>query len=257
MSAPVLQVRGIGKSFGRVEALKDVSCAVRAGEVTAVLGDNGAGKSTLIKVLSGVHPPDSGEYLVDGEPVRLSSPRDALARGIATVYQDLALAPLMPVWRNFFLGAEPATRGGWLRRRSAKQVVVDEMAAMGIDLRDPEQPVGTLSGGERQVVAIARAIHFGARVLILDEPTSALGVRQSGVVLKRVVQARERGLGVVLITHNPDHAHLVGDRFVLLQRGRTTGEHLRADITRDELAREMSGGAELEELRHELREHGA
>jgi ABC-type iron transport system FetAB ATPase subunit len=152
-----------------------------------VLGDNGAGKSTFIKTLSGYHSPDSGEMLIDGEPVRFSSPRDALDRGIATVYQDLAIAPLMPVWRNFFLGSEP-TRLGMIRTREAKRIVVEEMAKMGISVRDPDQPIGTMSGGERQCVAIARAVYFGARVLILDEPTAALGVRQSGVVLKYVMR---------------------------------------------------------------------
>ncbi|MEU4738938.1 ATP-binding cassette domain-containing protein [Actinosynnema sp. NPDC023658] len=253
---PLLEVRGIGKTYGSVIALRDVSTAVNAGEVTCVLGDNGAGKSTLIKVLAGVHRHDSGEYLVDGAPVRFTSPREALDRGIATVYQDLAVVPLMSVWRNFFLGSEPTTGIGpfrFLDRRRAREVTRTALAEMGIDLRDVEQPVGTLSGGERQSVAIARAVHFGAKVLILDEPTAALGVKQAGVVLKYVARARDRGLGVVLITHNPHHAYPVGDRFLLLKRGRALGTYEKSEIGLDELTRQMAGGAELEALAHELR----
>jgi simple sugar transport system ATP-binding protein len=253
--APLLEVREIGKRFGSVIALDGISTSVRAGEVTCVLGDNGAGKSTLIKILAGVHQHDDGTYLVDGEPVRLQSPRDALDRGIATVYQDLAMIPLLSIWRNFFLGSEPTRGAGPLRRfdvRLAKEVTRQELGRMGIDLRDPDQPVGTLSGGERQSVAIARAVHFGARVLILDEPTSALGVKQAGVVLRYVAQARDRGLGVILITHNPHHAFPVGDRFLLLNRGRSLGEFRKGEITREELTRLMAGGAELDALAHEL-----
>jgi simple sugar transport system ATP-binding protein len=253
--APLLEVRGVGKYFGNVIALKDVSCLVGAGEVTCVLGDNGAGKSTFIKILSGVHQHSEGEYLVEGEPVRFSSPRDARDHGIATVYQDLATVPLMSLWRNFFLGSEPTIGVGPLRRvdvKRARRVVREELGKMGIDVRDPDQPVGTLSGGERQAVSIARAVYFGAKVLILDEPTSALGVKQSGVVLRYIVQARERGLGVIFITHNPHHAFPVGDRFVVLNRGRLMGNWARSEITRDELVQTMAGGAELDQLTHEL-----
>lgn len=252
MTAPILKVRNISKRFGQVHALRDVSCSVREGYVTAVLGDNGAGKSTFIKTLAGVHQPTSGEFLVDGVSTRFTSPRDALDVGIATVYQDLALAPLMPVWRNFFLGSELTRAGCVLKVKEAQEIAVHELRRMGIEIRDPEQPVGTLSGGERQSVAIARAVYFGARVLILDEPTAALGVRQSGVVLKYIVQARERGLGVIYITHNPNHAYPVSDRFVLLQRGETVGNYDKEEITREELAQQMAGGAELEALEHEL-----
>ncbi|WP_158847064.1 ATP-binding cassette domain-containing protein [Saccharothrix deserti] len=253
---PLLEVRGIGKTYGSVIALKDVSTVVNAGEVTCVLGDNGAGKSTLIKILAGVHQHDAGEFLVGGSPVRFSSPRAALDQGIATVYQDLAVVPLMSVWRNFFLGSEPTVGFGpfrFLDRRQGRSVTRTALAEMGIDLRDVEQPVGTLSGGERQCVAIARAVHFGAKVLILDEPTAALGVKQAGVVLKYVAQARDRGLGVVLITHNPHHAYPVGDRFLLLKRGRALGSYEKTEITLEELTRQMAGGAELEALAHELR----
>ena len=252
---PLLEVRGIGKHYGRVIALRDVSARVRAGEVTCVLGDNGAGKSTLIKILAGVHQHDEGSYLIDGAEVRLASPRDALDRGIATVYQDLAMIPLMSVWRNVVLGSEPTLGFGPVRRfdvRKAKRTARSELAAMGIDIRDVDQPVGTLSGGERQSVAIARAVYFGARVLILDEPTSALGVKQAGVVLKYIVQARERGLGVIFITHNPHHAYPVGDHFIVLNRGRMIADGTKADLRRDEIVSLMAGGAELEALSHEL-----
>jgi simple sugar transport system ATP-binding protein len=250
--APLLELRSISKYFGNVTALEDVSTRVEAGKVTCVLGDNGAGKSTFIKILAGLHKPSEGQYLIDGEAVEFESPRDARSRGIATVYQDLAMAPLMSVWRNFFLGAEPMRFGVLLRSSYMKQTAKDEMKKMGIDLRDVDQPVGTLSGGERQSVAIARAVYFGARVLILDEPTSALGVRQSGVVLKYVRAAAERGLGVIFITHNPHHAFPVGDRFLLLNRGHSLGDFAKEEISRDELPPPMAGGAELEALEHEL-----
>ncbi|WP_265444594.1 ATP-binding cassette domain-containing protein [Flexivirga meconopsidis] len=252
---PLVEVRHIGKRYGNIIALHDVSTAVRAGEVTCVLGDNGAGKSTFIKILAGAHDYTEGELLVDGKPTHFASPRQALDAGIATVYQDLAVVPLMPVWRNFFLGSE-ATKGvGPVKRldvKFMKETTKAELAAMGIDLRDVDQAIGTLSGGERQCVAIARAVYFGARVLILDEPTAALGVKQSGVVLRYIAKARERGLGVVFITHNPHHAHPVGDRFVLLRRGRSMGDFGKDEVSLAELTDMMAGGAELESLAHEL-----
>lgn len=254
---PLIEARGLGKYYGNIVALKDVSTRVRAGEVTCVLGDNGAGKSTFIKILSGVHRHDDGEFIFDGSPVRLSSPREALGLGIATVYQDLAMLPLMSVWRNFFLGAEPTKGRGPFRRfdvAHAKATVRSELLGMGIDLRDLDQPVGTLSGGERQSVAIARAVYLGARVLILDEPTAALGVKQAGVVLRYILRARDRGLAVVFISHNPHHAYPVGDRFMLLNRGRSIGDYDRGEMSRDELVRLMAGGSELEELSEELRD---
>ena len=254
---PLLEVDNLTKYFGTVIAIKDISMSVRAGEVMCVLGDNGAGKSTLIKTLSGVHQPSEGRYLIEGKEVRLASPRDALARGIATVYQDLAMIPLLSVWRNFFLGSEPTRGWGPWRRFDvdfAQRTAREELQKMGIDIRDTAQPVGTLSGGERQSVAIARAVYFGAKVLILDEPTSALGVKQAGVVLRYIVQARARGLGVIFITHNPHHAYPVGDRFTILNRGRSYGTFAKAELSRDELVQMMAGGRELEELGHELEE---
>ena len=255
MSAPILEVDRVSKRFGNVVALRDVSMAVHPGQVTCLLGDNGAGKSTLIQILAGVHRPSSGSYRVDGEPADFGSPRDALARGIATVYQDLAMIPLLSVWRNFFLGAEPCIGAGPFRRidtARCERIVREELGRLGVHLRDPAQPVGTLSGGERQAVAIARAIHFGARVLILDEPTAALGVKQAGVVLRYIAKAREHGVGVVFITHNPHHAYPIGDRFVILRRGEVQGDFGRSDIRLEELAGMMAGGEELERLAHEL-----
>jgi len=245
----LVQARGITKRFAATVALEDASLSAEAGEVTCLLGDNGAGKSTLIKVLAGVHAPTAGTYLLDGTEVRFGSPREALAQGIATVYQDLAMVPLMSVWRNFFLGSEITTGGGPLRRLDAatmRRVALEQLAAMGIELGDPEQPVESLSGGQRQAVAIARALHFGARALILDEPTAALGVRQSEHVLELVRRAADRGVAVVLVTHNPNHAHPVGDHFVVLRRGRVVADRAKADIEVEELTRLM-GGAGPEE----------
>jgi simple sugar transport system ATP-binding protein len=254
-AVPLVRLTDAGKSYGSIIALSGISLEVSAGEVTCVLGDNGAGKSTLIKIIAGLHRPTTGSYEVEGEPVHFSSPREALERGIATVYQDLAVVPLMPVWRNFFLGNEKR-RGPRMDIPFMKRICQKELLDMGIDLRDVEQPIGTLSGGERQCVAIARAVYFGAKVLILDEPTAALGVKQSGVVLKYIIQARERGLGVIFITHNPHHAFPVGDRFLLLNRGRSIGSYAKEQITRDELTGLMAGGGELEALSHELEAMG-
>ncbi|MEU1038856.1 ATP-binding cassette domain-containing protein [Streptomyces sp. NPDC005551] len=251
----LVELTDVSKYYGNIRAIEGVSLEVHAGEISCVLGDNGAGKSTLIKIIAGLHQHDSGTFRIEGADTRLSSPREALDLGIATVYQDLAVVPLMPVWRNFFLGSEPTKGAGPFKRLDVdfmRRTTRAELLRMGIDLRDVDQPIGTLSGGERQCVAIARAVYFGAKVLVLDEPTAALGVKQSGVVLKYVAAARDAGLGVVLITHNPHHAYLVGDRFVLLKRGAMFGSHTRDEITLDELTRQMAGGSELDDLRHEL-----
>jgi simple sugar transport system ATP-binding protein len=255
MTTPLIELKAVSKYFGSVIALKDVSFDVREGEVHCLLGDNGAGKSTLIKTLSGVHTPDSGDILVNGKSVRFGSPRETLDNGIATVYQDLALVPLMSVARNFFLGREPQ-KGVWPLQQLdidyANTTAYRELRDMGIELRDPEQPVGTLSGGERQCLAIARAIHFGAKVLILDEPTSALGVHQASIVLKLIVQSKARGIGVIFISHNVHHAYVVGDRFTILKRGRSMGTHSVDKISRDELLNLMAGGKELVDLEAEI-----
>jgi simple sugar transport system ATP-binding protein len=254
-AAPLVRLTDAGKNYGNIIALQDVTMEVSGSEVTCVLGDNGAGKSTLIKIIAGLHQHSQGSYEVEGEPVHFTSPREALNRGIATVYQDLAVVPLMPVWRNFFLGNE-VRKGPAMDRGAMRAMTKQELLDMGIDLRDVEQPIGTLSGGERQCVAIARAVHFGAKVLILDEPTAALGVKQAGVVLRYIVQAKERGLGVIFITHNPHHAYPVGDRFLLLNRGRSIGYFAKNEISLAELTGLMAGGAELEQLTHELERFG-
>jgi simple sugar transport system ATP-binding protein len=248
----ILELDSVSKFFGTVVALKDVTLRLARGEVHCLLGDNGAGKSTLIKILAGVHRPSLGSYRVDAEPVAFDSPRDALDRGIATVYQDLALVPLMSVCRNFFLGREP-TRTRWklfrvFDRRLAATIANQKLAELGIAVRDDEQAVGTMSGGERQCLAIARAIHFGARVLILDEPTAALGVKQSAHVLRIIARARDQGISVIFITHNVHHAYPVGDTFTLLSRGRSMGTFPKAKISRDEVLHMMAGGEEMQSL---------
>jgi simple sugar transport system ATP-binding protein len=256
-AGPIVQMTGVSKHYGNIRALSGVDLRVRQGEVTCILGDNGAGKSTLIKIVSGLHPHDGGTFEIDGEEVRLGSPREALDLGIATVYQDLALVGLMPVWRNFFLGSE-LTRGFWPFRKldidRMRRTADEELRKMGIELPDIDAQVGNLSGGQMQVVAIARAIHFGARVLILDEPTAALGVKQSGVVLKYIVAARDAGLGVIFITHNPHHAYLVGNHFAVLNLGQMELDASREEISLDDLTRHMAGGAELDALKHEMRD---
>ncbi|WP_417806673.1 ATP-binding cassette domain-containing protein [Thioclava sp.] len=253
--APIIQMKNIEKHFGSVIALAGVSLEVFPGECHCLLGDNGAGKSTFIKTMSGVHKPTKGEILFEGKPLQFDRPRDAINAGIATVYQDLAMIPLMSVSRNFFMGNEPLRKVGPLKffdHEHANSVTMEEMRRMGINLRGPDQAVGTLSGGERQTVAIARAVHFGAKVLILDEPTSALGVRQTANVLSTIDKVRKQGIAVVFITHNVRHAMAVADRFTVLNRGKTLGTAQRGQITPEELQDLMAGGQELVELEGSL-----
>jgi len=254
MSA-IVEMRNITKHFGHVIALAGVSFDIRAGECHCLLGDNGAGKSTFIKIMSGVYRPSGGEVLVNGAPNLFQSPRDAMNAGIATVYQDLAMIPLMSVSRNFWMGREPE-RGVWpfktFDTAKADEITVKEMRKMGISLRGPDQAVGTLSGGERQTVAIARAVYFGAKALILDEPTSALGVRQTANVLSTIDRVRKQGIGVVFITHNVRHALAVGDRFTVLNRGQTLGTAERGTVDAAALQDMMAGGQELALLESSL-----
>lgn len=255
MPGPIIEMKDIEKHFGSVIALAGVSVDVNAGECHCLLGDNGAGKSTFIKTMSGVHKPTSGQILFEGRAMSFDDPGDAIAAGIATVYQDLAMIPLMSVSRNFFMGNEPVTRKfgiPFYDHAHAADITMAEMRKMGINLRGPDQAVGTLSGGERQTVAIARAVHFGAKVLILDEPTSALGVRQTSNVLATIDKVRKQGIAVVFITHNVRHAMAVGDRFTVLNRGRTLGTADRGDITPEELQDMMAGGQELATLEGSL-----
>jgi simple sugar transport system ATP-binding protein len=253
--APILAARDIRKRFGQVVALDGVSLAVRGGEVVCLLGDNGAGKSTLIKILSGVIRPDSGSIEIDGKPVEFRSAHDARRHGISTVYQDLAMIPLMSVTRNFFLGSEPRRRIGpfsFFDMNTADRITRTQLEHMGIRLRSTSQLVHTLSGGERQSLAIARAVYFGARVLILDEPTSALGVSQAGTVLRYILQARAAGIAVIFITHNLRHAYPVGDRFLVLDRGHAVGEFDKTEANVNELLNLMAGGKELERVIRDL-----
>jgi ABC-type sugar transport system, ATPase component len=252
---PIIEMTDIAKSYGHIRALEGVSLSVSAGKVTCVLGDNGAGKSTLIKIMAGLHQADSGVMKINGVETRFESPRDALRVGIATVYQDLAVVDLMETWRNFFLGSEirrsiPLLRP--LNIAAMRQITAAELAKLGIHLDSVDHPLGTLSGGQRQSVAIARAVYFGAKVLILDEPTAALGVKQSGIVLRYVAKARDSGVAVVFITHNPHHAFLIGDHFAVLSLGRMSLNARRDEITVDQLISEMAGGSELKALAHEL-----
>lgn len=254
-SNPIIEMRGIEKHFGSVIALAGVSVDVHPGECHCLLGDNGAGKSTFIKTMSGVHKPTSGEIFFEGQPMRFDDPRDAIAAGIATVHQHLAMIPLMSVSRNFFMGNEPVKKLAGISffdHDHANRVTMEEMRKMGINLRGPDQAVGTLSGGERQTVAIARAVYFGAKVLILDEPTSALGVRQTANVLATIDKVRKQGIGVVFITHNVRHAMAVGDRFTVLNRGKTLGTAKRGEISHEELQDMMAGGQELVQLEGSL-----
>lgn len=258
---PLIEFRNVSKTFGIVIALEDISFKLRDGGCTVcLLGDNGAGKSTLIKILAGVHKPSSGQVLFNGNPVDFDSPREALNRGIATVYQDLALVPLMSITRNFFMGREDEcvqNKFGFLpvfNNNMAGRICRESMAELGIDIRDPDQAVGTMSGGERQCLAIARAIHFGAKVLILDEPTAALGVKQSANVLRLVARTKKRGIGIILITHNVHHAYPVADAFTILNRGHSLGYYEKDDITREKVLELMAGGQEIETLGQELDE---
>lgn len=252
---PLIELIDIKKQFGPVIALNGVSVSVLPGECHCLLGDNGAGKSTFIKTMAGVHKPTTGEIRMNGQKVDFANPRDAMNAGVATVYQDLAMIPLMSVTRNFWMGREPR-KGVWpfqfLDMDRANQVTLEEMRRMGISLREPDQAVGTLSGGERQTVAIARAVYFGAKVLILDEPTSALGVRQTANVLATIDRVRKTGIGIVFITHNVRHAMAVGDRFTVLNRGKTLGTAKRGELKPEELQDMMAGGAEMAELSSSL-----
>jgi simple sugar transport system ATP-binding protein len=247
---PVLEARGISKRFGRIVALKNVDLALGEAEVLALLGDNGAGKSTLIKILNGLFRPDRGQILWEGRPVQFDSPRDAYDLGIATVYQDLAVVDLMSIYRNMFLGREQEiTRGfwpfRWLDRRRARREARAALGEIGIDIRNPDEPVARLSGGERQSIAIARGVHFSAKLLILDEPTSALSVKQSAQVLRSIEQARDKGLSVIVISHNVHHVYPVADRFVILAHGESIADFKRGERTKEEVSDLIVQGRQL------------
>ena len=246
--APSLELRGVTVRHGNVPALSRLSTVLPAGEITCVLGENGSGKSTLVSVLSGLRRHDEGELLVDGRPVRFRSPAQARAAGIATVWEDLAVAPLLAVWRNFFLGAEP-TRGVWPLRRldleHAREVTRREMARVGVAGLDPDQPASALQAGERQSLAVARALYFGARALVIDEPTAPMTIARQTLFGQAILAARAQGLAVVLVTNNPRYAHLIGDRFLLLAGGQVAGSLTRDDVDADILTALMAGAEEL------------
>ncbi len=254
MTSPIMQLENVSRTFGNNLALKDVSIDVYPGEVHCLLGDNGAGKSTLIKLMSGVLTPTVGTIRFGGQPVSFASPRDAQAYGIGTVHQDVGTIPLISVARNFFLGNEPTTGWGPFRRldhKTANRVSIEQLKSMGIRrVLDPEQLVGTMSGGERQALAIARALYFGAKLLILDEPTAALGVKESKIVIDLMSKARADGIALVFITHNATHALQVGDRFTVLIQGRAAAKFLRGEKSREEVLNLMAGGEEFEAVGH-------
>jgi len=249
---PIIELRDVSKSYTGVKSVTNLTLSVKAGEVLCLLGENGAGKSTVIKMLTGVERPTSGDVVVNGEIVNFTSPKDARDRGIATVYQEVGTLPLMSVARNFVLAAEPTKGWGVFRRLDldkASQMALEGLRQLGIGrVISGRQLVGTMSGGERQALAIARALHFGAKLLVLDEPTAALGVRESATVLRLIETVRSRGIGVVFITHNAYHAHSIGDRFVILRRGEVLAAFNKADKTTGEVIELMAGGSELRSL---------
>ena len=251
-SKPVIELRNVDKSFGPIDVLHDISLSVSPGEVLCLLGDNGAGKSTLIKILAGVHQPTSGDIMMGGEKITLNGPRDAQKRGVATVHQFGGTYPLMSIGRNFFMGVEPTKGFGPFKvfdRKKANQIAVEEVQRMGITrITNGDRLVGGLSGGERQSLAIARAVYFGARVLILDEPTAALGVKQAAHVLRIVNEAKKRGLAVIFITHQVMHAMAVGDHFAVLIRGSIAADFRKGDRSREEITDLMAGGETMADL---------
>jgi simple sugar transport system ATP-binding protein len=259
MTAPLLQLKNVNKSFGPIDVLHDISIEVKAGEVLCLLGDNGAGKSTLIRLLSGVHKPTSGEMLMNGKPVSFANPREASDHGIATVHQFGGTFPLMSIGRSFFVGAEPTKHWGPFEvfdRKKANAIAVREMRQLGITrITDGDRLVGGLSGGERQALAIARAVHFGASVLILDEPTAALGVKEAAHVLRIVLQARKKGIAVIFITHQVTHALTVGDHFAVLIRGMKAADFRKGEKTREEVTDLMAGGEAMAGLEAEIESH--
>ncbi len=259
MQQPIIEMRSVSKSFGLVDVLHSISLRVQGGEVLCLLGDNGAGKSTLIKLLAGVFNPTSGEILIDGEPVHFNNPREASERGISTVHQFGGTFPLMSIGRSFFVGVEPTRKWGLFNiydRKKANEIAVNAVQAFGITrIDDGDRLVGGLSGGERQALAIARAVHFGARVLILDEPTAALGVKEAAHVLRIVLQARMKGIAVVFITHNVVHALTVGDHFAVLIKGAKAADFRKGEKSREEITDLMAGGEHMAELEAEIQQY--
>jgi len=249
---PLVEMRDIHKYFGSVQALRGIDFNVDQQEIVGLLGDNGAGKSTLIKVLTGFYTPTKGQIYFEGKPVTIASPHDARDLGIETVYQDLALVPLMSIARNFWLGQEPTMPFGPFRlldKKKMAQTTIDALLDVGIHIRDPEETVGLMSGGERQSIAIGRAVYFGKKLLILDEPTSALSVGETQKVLDYTLAAKERGMSVIFITHNISQVHSVADRFTIISRGRKLGDFYKAEVSEQEVAMMITSGTVPERLR--------
>ncbi|ASY65393.1 Inositol transport system ATP-binding protein (plasmid) [Sinorhizobium sojae CCBAU 05684] len=261
MTTPILELRNVNKSFGPIDVLHDISLKVHAGEVLCLLGDNGAGKSTLIKTLAGVHKPTSGTILMDGKEVEFAGPREAQEMGISTVHQFGGTFPLMSIGRSFFVGVEPTKGWGPFKiydRKTANAIAIKAVQDFGITrIDDGDRLIGGLSGGERQSLAIARAVHFGARVLILDEPTAALGVKQASHVLRIVLEAKKRGLAVIFITHQVMHAMAVGDHFAVLIRGALAANFMKGEKSREEITDLMAGGEAMAELESAIAAHTA
>lgn len=254
MTTPILEARGIVKSFGHVRSLQGADISVLPGEVVALIGDNGAGKSTLVKILSGVLPADAGEILVDGKPVTIQSPLDARRYGLETVYQDLSLALDLNPIENLFLGREIPARGllgklGFLDRRTMRREGAEAFRELGVRLPDYTAPVATFSGGQRQGVAVARAFKWGRRLVFMDEPTAALGVEQRRNVLDLIRRMREAGISIVLISHSMPDVLEVSDRIVVLRHGRCVAVFNAAEAVSDQLIAAMMGVQELEAAR--------
>ena len=237
---PLLEARGISKSFLHVQALDDVDFWVDPGEVVALVGDNGAGKSTLMKTLCGAYQPDAGSIVFDGRPVAMRTPRDAIALGIAVVYQDLALVDHRDVASNVFLGREP-TRGAAVDKPRMVREAREVLNNLKVTIPSVQTLVGLLSGGQRQAVAIARAVHQGGRLIFMDEPTAALGVREQAKVLRLIEDLRSRGTAVVVVSHNLQHVFSIADRIVVLRGGRNAGERIKAETTPEDIVRLIVG----------------
>ncbi len=249
MSAPLLSIRNVAKRYGAVTALAGVSFDVHAGEVTALLGDNGAGKSTLIKIIAGAQPPSSGTLAIEGQEVAFASPADAKAAGIETVYQDLSLCPNVDVVANFFMGRELTRRVaglGWLREREMEAETATALHALGSRIPSLRARVDMLSGGQRQAIELARFVHWGGRLVLLDEPFAALGVTQTRRGLELIEQVKQRGVAVVVITHNVLHALEVADRMVVLHQGRVAGIRRRDETRHDDLIALITTGSGAE-----------
>ncbi|WP_217576453.1 ATP-binding cassette domain-containing protein [Mesorhizobium sp. GbtcB19] len=245
-TAPLLEVRNLSKHFGAVRALSDFSMAVRPGEVVALAGDNGAGKTTLIKAISGVYQPTAGEILLRGQPVSFSTPQEAREKGIETIYQDLALADNLSIGANIFLGREPMRKAfGFLPVLDRKRMAAaakETMSRLDFHVSRLEAPVSNFSGGQRQAVAIGRAVYWDAQILIMDEPTAALGVPEQRKVISLIHQLKAQGRGVIFISHNLQDIFAVSDRIVVLRRGVQAGERKIAETNHDEVVKLMVGG---------------